>query len=186
MIKIELPVRYLQAIALFAARRDVRYYLNGVAINNEHLVATNGHHCGAIPLTTDMCEDIMDVNIIIPLETINTFLKGISTADKKKYNCEIGIGIEGLVTLNFRDTSITTKGIDGRYPDWQRVVVEVEEPVPHGGFNWEYMVLFQKACNILTKDKIGGVELRTNGTNAAQVKFHKCTEFKGTLMPMKL
>lgn len=44
---------YLAAIACFAAKRDVRYYLNGICITPHHekgaiLVATNGHLVGAI------------------------------------------------------------------------------------------------------------------------------------------
>ena len=37
------PVEYLTSTILFASKKDVRYYLNGIHVNREHLEATDGH-----------------------------------------------------------------------------------------------------------------------------------------------
>ena len=40
----EIPkLAWLKAVSLAAAKKDVRYYLNGVMVRNGELAATNGH-----------------------------------------------------------------------------------------------------------------------------------------------
>ena len=46
-IEIEVPMQVLDAATFCAAKNDVRFYLNGVAINKGHVVSTDGHRAFA-------------------------------------------------------------------------------------------------------------------------------------------
>lgn len=43
MKNIILPAKILAAARLFCAKKDIRYYLHGIYISNDEIVATNGH-----------------------------------------------------------------------------------------------------------------------------------------------
>ena len=38
----QIPVNYLKAMLLFCGKKDVRYYLNGIAIKGDKMIATDG------------------------------------------------------------------------------------------------------------------------------------------------
>lgn len=181
---ITLPIKDLFAVSHFAAKKDVRYYLNGIALNRGHVVATNGHYMAAIPV--NCLSD--DIDIIIPNDILNLFLKGISTTDKKtEKDVEIHLDkTNNYYFLKFQEIEISFKPIDGTFPDWKRIMpaddLEIE-PCPN--FNWDYMALFAKAAKILSGQSVGEAYLSTHGTKSALVSFPKYQEFIGVIMPMR-
>lgn len=44
----------LVALATHAAKKDVRYYLNGIRVHKKHIVATDGHRIACYPHTFDL------------------------------------------------------------------------------------------------------------------------------------
>jgi len=182
MKTITIPAGYLPAISLFTAKKDIRYYLNGVAINAGHLVATNGHYCGAL-----LIDGITDVDLIIPTDTITQCLKLMTT--KQKIMSEITLSIPDdqinkLCTITVNGTDIHFAAIDGRFPDWKRIIVENNEVVPFPAFDWNQMTLFSKASRFLGISDTP--HLLPNGKHIAQIKFPGCDVFKGCIMPMKI
>lgn len=119
---ITLPASNLSAMlascAFAMAQNDVRYYLNGllfqVADGSLHMVATDGHR-----LATARCDcEAEDVQAVIPRDAVNALQRLIS-------------GSDGDVVLVFDHTgcaatvdgyTLTTKLIDGKFPDWTRVI----------------------------------------------------------------
>ncbi len=106
------------------ANQDVRYYLNGLMLEvaPDHLraVATDGHRLA-------MCTAEMDIDteseqqVIVPRKGVmelNRLLDGEGEASVQISANHIRVGLDGL--------RFTSKLIDGRFPDYQRVL-------PQGG-----------------------------------------------------
>ena len=60
----------LKAVLLAAAKNDIRYYLNGVCIDNNKLIGTNGHL-----LIKFNIEDCNYKSLIIPRFEVECFIK---------------------------------------------------------------------------------------------------------------
>lgn len=51
------PAAIVKAAMLFQAKQDVRYYLNGFYITNDHIVATDGYTMFVCPYESDLCPE---------------------------------------------------------------------------------------------------------------------------------
>lgn len=65
--QVTLNYKHLQATSLFAAHREVRFYLMGVLVKDGVMAATNGH-CALI------CDapEVKDLEVIIPIEIVKS------------------------------------------------------------------------------------------------------------------
>lgn len=107
------------------AQQDVRYYLNGLLLefseNQIRAVATDGHRLA-------LCD--VKANIQIPeLQQIIVPRKAVMELSRLLENSETLITIQlsnNHIRLSTNEMSFITKLIDGRFPDYQRVV-------PQGG-----------------------------------------------------
>ena len=105
---------------------ETRYYLNGIYIHAKQegdtkvlrVVATDGHRlaCVESPLPAG-AEDISGV--IIPRKTIGEIRKLLD--DNSAENVSIGLS-ENKIKFSFEDITLTSKLIDGTYPDYERVI----------------------------------------------------------------
>lgn len=100
---------------------ETRYYLNGSYVHRKpdaktlRVVTTDGHRMGIIDTDIEMPERSM----ILPTETVNHCLKLIATGG----NEPVTIAMNGqLVMMSKGDTEISTKIIDGTYPDYTKVI----------------------------------------------------------------
>jgi DNA polymerase-3 subunit beta len=111
---------------------ETRYYLNGIYLHATdrdgipvlRAVATDGHRLARFdaPLP-DGAGDIPGV--IVPRKMVNEWRKLIDETD-----CDIDIGLsDAKIALAFDDTMLTSKLIDGTFPDYQRVVPEGNEKI---------------------------------------------------------
>jgi DNA polymerase-3 subunit beta len=103
------------------AQQDVRYYLNGlmleVSANNLRAVATDGHRLAYCEKETTA--DIADIKqVILPRKGVLELVRLLSdTEDKVK----VILGSNHL-QVEFNDLRLTSKLIDGRFPDYNRVM----------------------------------------------------------------
>lgn len=112
------------------ANQDVRYYLNGLLfeIYNEELrsVATDGHR-----LAYANIENLSNL-INISKDTIQQLIvprKAITELNRLLSDSELPLNISisaSHMNIVFGDLSFTTKLIDGRFPDYQRVIPATE------------------------------------------------------------
>jgi DNA polymerase-3 subunit beta len=111
---------------------ETRYYLNGIYLHATdrdgapvlRAVATDGHRLARFdaPLP-DGAADIPGV--IVPRKMVNEWRKLIDEID-----CDIEVGLsDAKIALSFNDTTLTSKLIDGTFPDYQRVVPEGNEKI---------------------------------------------------------
>lgn len=109
-----------------AAKKDVRYYLNGVLFrfsnNRLELVASDGHRVAFVSLTTWGCG--LDGDYIVDNESVKSILTGIKA--KPKTEAQVAIGREMFreiqtISVSFEGVRIEPKLIDGKFPNFDRI-----------------------------------------------------------------
>lgn len=117
----EQDLKYLIEKSSFAmAQQDVRYYLNGMLIeissNMVKSVATDGHRLSITQLSN--YGDNQFLQLIIPRKAVSELSRLLS--DKKD---ELSIEFsESYLKIHLGTSILTTKVIDGRYPDYNKVI----------------------------------------------------------------
>jgi DNA polymerase-3 subunit beta len=121
-------LKHLISKTAFAmAHQDVRYYLNGLLFSRKGheilAVATDGHRL-ARASTSVVGEGGGggDVEMILPRKTVLELGRLLAGTDKP---CVLEVS-ERAVRVEMGDSVLTSKLVDGRYPDYERVI-------PRGG-----------------------------------------------------
>ena len=153
------------------AQQDIRYYLNGLLFeingNRLNIVGTDGHRLSFT--STELSKSYDKQNIIIPRKTIIELIKLLDDSDHL-------VTIEVCTTqvnFSFNDIKLITKVIDGKFPDYTRVI-----PVGHqNSFTVDRMtvLLAMQRASILSNEKYRGIRmvlgsnsLRLISTNSEQ------------------
>jgi DNA polymerase-3 subunit beta len=120
-MKITLKTNVLRAALICAAKKDLRYYLQGVCVSINHpkiamVYGTDGHilFAGQSPIVCDVAPDNFGFSIIIPSDTIKAI-------DKKSEFIDLET-IEGGAKDYYLLGNARFQAIDARYPDISRVV----------------------------------------------------------------
>ena len=159
-IRFTIPQRLFKSLldrtAFAMAKQDVRYYLNGVLLeaqqNNLRAVATDGHRLA-----------LSDVDVVIPTEEKKQLIvprKGVQELMRLLGESDDEMEIvmsKNHVRIELDNLIFTSKLIDGKYPDYNRVI---PEPSAH-------MVQAQREplrqslsrASILSSDKYRGVKI---------------------------
>lgn len=100
--------------------RDARYFLNGMFVqvvgNKLTVVGTDGHRLSIAH--ADLGCSYPDVSFILPLKAVVKLLKLVGV-----YDCDINISFnQNNASFDFGDFVLDTILIDGRYPDYNRVL----------------------------------------------------------------
>lgn len=195
-IEIEIPMQVLDAATFCAAKNDVRFYLNGVAIDKGHVVATDGCRAFACELE-NVGKDLPQ--ILIPTESVKAFIKKVPTK-LRKANCKVIFdprAKKGEIIFEQRDGRIIEYareffvGHDGKYPDWQRIFprgVDSEYKGHYPTFNWSYMADFQKMHKALGGNGLQVLLYPTSVNAVALVEFNDTKFFsnaKACIMPLR-
>jgi DNA polymerase-3 subunit beta len=160
--------RLLENTQFAMAQQDVRYYLNGLLLeisqNKLRAVATDGHR-----LALDEAEIQMPINeplqIIVPRKGITELTRLLDDDDS-----EIEIQIStNHIRVKKETTCFTSKLIDGRFPDYQRVIPELSE-TPVFADREELRNSLTRA-SILSNEKYRGVRIIFN-TNSLRALAH--------------
>ena len=102
------------------AQQDVRFYLNGLLIEINpkqiNIVGTDGHR---LAKTTQQLEkkDINDQACIVPRKAIQELTRSLT--DNKE--CKVSFS-DNQASFSFSGVTLTTKLIDGTFPDYSRVI----------------------------------------------------------------
>jgi DNA polymerase III subunit beta len=138
----------LVTCAAFASVDDTRYYLNGVAINCGHAVATNGHICCAVDIGADA-----GIDAILP----NSAVRQIAAAGP---NARLFVGPN---TWACEDESARLGGklLAATYPDWQRIIPR--DPVDVAQIDADALTDAVKAVVMAGDDKARTIALEGDG-----------------------
>jgi len=175
--------KHIRAALHFAAKKDPRYYLNGICVTQNQrgtvVEATNGHVLGIIRTdSTPQAEN----RVIISREDCEK-LKGTKkqgdeelhfTIEDTRVACEIPS--QGLI-MHFAV-------VDAKFPDTDRVVPQFDggEQVA-ATYNPEYLLAFAHAAEELRGKKFMPV-VHQRGDNAALVSIG-LDDFVGVVMPVR-
>jgi DNA polymerase-3 subunit beta len=114
--------RLFNKTAFAMAQQDVRYYLNGVLLEFAEgavvAVATDGHRLARF--SVDVAEPIQTegTQMILPAKAVTEMRRLLADGDVP---LEFGWG-ERSVVVAFDQTVVTSKLVDGKYPEYQRVI----------------------------------------------------------------
>lgn len=183
---------HLAAIAMFAAKKDIRYYLVGVCIdtgpNGSFLVATCGHTM-AVHQIDNVAREVGQ--LIMPLVPLASMVKAnrrlgikltLPTGFAGKYDAKAKRQVT-LETLK-GEISIVSE-MDGIFPDWRRVAHYDDAPYPHHVFfNPHYLALVADAADIIDKRKIP-VMVRPGGTGVGFANLDHEGKTVAYVMPMR-
>ena len=113
--------RLIEKTHFAMAQQDVRYYLNGMLLEilggKIKTVATDGHRLALSEADCDL-ESSIDVQVIIPRKAILELSRLLSDSEER---VDVDIS-SNHIRLSMGDTVFTSKLIDGKFPDYQRVV----------------------------------------------------------------
>ena len=181
----QIPTDLLKAAHLFAAKKDVRSFIESVYIewrdDTAKIVATDGHR---MFVATFAIEPSGDGACIVPSDTVKRALTGYKhdtiefcppQASTLPYTITAAIG------------GVTFEPIQAEYPDWRRVV-PVEASGEASQFNAAYIGELGKAARVLMKHSKtmpaeSLVHIHHNGTSGALVTFGARTDCFAVLMP---
>lgn len=164
----------IKALLLTSAKKDIRAYLNGVYFESTTrgivAVSTDGHRLLAIQVLNDEAQGL---SAILPREALE---KAVKT---KAVSLIITIEADRF-TLD--DGTQTTSGLllDGRFPDWRRVIPSTTSGEA-SSFQNEYLADFDKAARLLCG---GNCKVLHNGTSGALIRF-ATDQAVGVVMPLR-
>jgi DNA polymerase-3 subunit beta len=126
-VKFSLDVEsaHFAAVSVFRAKKDVRFYLQGVALDcgpsGAYIVATDGLALAVHKVTSD---PLPSVSIILPDMLVSRLEKAKFDAVRLSFDGPAGIfsgETRRKISSLIDGASVTVEEVDGRYPDWRRV-----------------------------------------------------------------
>lgn len=176
----------LSAVLNFAASKDTRYYLNGVAVqlNNGavRIAATDGSVLGVMKSGLVFDTDAGEGELIIPADVVKDIVKKAGKAA-----CVSLVRLPGdsmPARYEVIGLGLYFAPIDGKFPDWRRVLPSSLSADGPGQFNPELLTKFGKAAKVLG-DRLGHLHIAHNGAGAAVVSLPCCADFVGVVMPIR-
>jgi DNA polymerase-3 subunit beta len=147
-------LRLLSSVQYAMAQQDIRYYLNGVLLAIDDttikLIATDGHRLAFI--SEELKESHKKQEIILSRKTVNELLKLLSDSEDK-VQLELA---EKQVRISLDDVVLTSKVIDGKFPDYNRVI---PNHVNHLTLDRLTILQALQRAAILSNEKFRGVRL---------------------------
>ena len=151
----------LKQVDFAMAQQDIRYYLNGLLIEvkekNINIVGTDGHRLSFT--STSLDTPSKEAQVIVPRKTIVELVKLLNDTEDP---VEISFS-KNQVGFKFSDINLITKVIDGKFPDYSRVI-----PDGHGNsFNINRTLLLDSMlrASILSNDKYRGIRMVIEANN---------------------
>jgi len=149
------------------AQQDVRYYLNGllleISADKLRAVATDGHRL-ALDETDIQTTVDESIQIIVPRKGITELTRLLQD------DSEIEIQVSANhIRIKNADSCFTSKLIDGRFPDYKRVIPELSETPVFA--NREELKNSLTRASILSNEKYRGVRIMLS-TNSLRALAH--------------
>jgi DNA polymerase-3 subunit beta len=153
------------------AQQDIRYYLNGLLLvidgSNVIAVATDGHRLAFCQVQTD--QEFVRQEVIIPRKTIIELQRLLEESDEP---VQIDIAAN-QVKLAFADIELISKLVEGKFPDYTRVIPKNYKN--DFTIDRERLLRALQRAAIMTSDKFKGVRcvispgsMKISSTNADQ------------------
>jgi DNA polymerase-3 subunit beta len=192
--RLELPAKdlrmLLQKTQFAMAQQDVRYYLNGMLLDVNGLrvrtVATDGHRLamGQLNLETGLKKPFQ---LILPRKTVLELQKSLENGGETAMLLISASQVE----IRLDGSRLSSKVIDGRFPDYERVIPDKPERIAYGHCDLVKAALSRAA--ILSNEKFRGVRLqfernllRIQSQNPEQEEAEEEVEIEYDAAPMEI
>ncbi|GAB4296615.1 MAG: DNA polymerase III subunit beta [Thiohalomonadaceae bacterium] len=139
------------------ANQDVRYYLNGMLLEMKggqlRTVATDGHR---LAISETDCPEVAgeERQVIIPRKGVLELIRLLGDGEAQ---CELTVG-SNHIRVALGDVVMTSKLVDGRFPDYERVIPKAGERVVTADRNLLRQAL--QRTSILSNEKYRGIRLQ--------------------------
>lgn len=147
--------RLIDATQFSMANQDARYFLNGMKFETEgnllRTVATDGHRLAVCTIALE--QDLQTHSVIVPRKGVLELARLLDNNDNL---ARIQIGTNNL-RIDLGNVVFTSKLIDGRFPDYRRVLPRNASRIMVG--NWEMLKQAFARAAILSNDKVRTVRL---------------------------
>lgn len=145
----------LKKTSYAASSDETRHVLNGVFLSFKGgkliVVATDGRRLALLEYELDFPEE-SEADIILPTKAVNQLIHSLEDEGELKISVQ-----ENNVTFEFSNVVLTTKLIDGTYPNYKQVIpAQCEERV---AIERESLLTALKRVSILTTDKSNATKL---------------------------
>jgi DNA polymerase III subunit beta len=173
--------RLLGLVQYAMAQQDIRYYLNGLLMVVEDgqlkLVATDGHRLAYA--ATALSGGLPRQEVIVPRKTVIELSKLLAESDE-----EVNVEVSATqAAFRFGNIELVSKLIDGKFPDYTRVIPTGHKNKLQIGREALRQALLRAA--ILSNEKFRGVRwvlsdgsLKIVSSNAEQEEAHEEVEIK--------
>lgn len=149
--------RLIDRTGFAMAQQDVRYYLNGMLWEIKggvmRVVATDGHRLAMCTLL-EKVEGSEDTQVILPRKGVLELAR-LLLVDEADIAIVIG---SNHIRATTEDFTFTSKLVDGKFPDYQRVLPRAPDKIVLGS-RLELRQAFTRAA-ILSNEKYRGVRLK--------------------------
>ena len=171
----------LKAVALAMAETDIRYYLNGVFFELDdqegyRLVATDGHRMHIV--CKKKCTNTVH-EIIMPSDIVKQLCK----QKAQVFELEIIPGAARQIKIRTGGGFITVPEVEGKYPDYRRVMPKQLNPIETAYYMPEYLADLAKAQKILGTAQQKGYIAQQG--NSAGVYVDNGKSFYAVIMPLR-
>lgn len=137
------------------AQQDVRYYLNGMLLEVREgrirTVATDGHR---LATSENAIEQAPEFQVIIPRKAVLELAKLLNDVSDT-VSVEIS---PNHIRLSIGSTNFTSKLVDGKFPDYNRVIPENSEKIVYADRETLKNALYRTA--ILSNEKYRGIRFK--------------------------
>ena len=193
-----LPADYLRAALHCVSATS--YYLNGVFVESDNLVATDGHQMLTIELPdgchvgTECFTQGMDApegaGFILSCDATNKAFKAKAAVSRDLWVYgDIETGILQFVINHKEGGEMSRVGvleftrIDGTYPEWRRVVAKGDGGDASLCYDPAVLAKLIKAADVIDKGR--PIRLTGGGGDPIRVDFVASPRLRGTLMPLR-
>lgn len=148
--------RLLKQVEFAMAQQDIRYYLNGLLMevnaNQLHVVGTDGHRLSYTSTVLDM--QFEKTEVILPRKTVLELTKLLDDQSDAPVTVDL---LNGQVSFEFGDIQLISKVIDGKFPDYNRVI-----PTAHQNIflvNRQEILSALQRASILSNEKYRSIRM---------------------------
>ncbi len=151
--------RLIELTHFAMAHQDVRYYLNGLMLELSHnrlrSVATDGHRLAIADVEVSI-EGLSEPRaVILPRKGVTELVRLLGTGDE-----EVDVSVSAnQVRITLDGIEFTSKLIDGKFPDYERVIPQIDEGDKRILVDRELLRQSLARASILSNDKYRAIRL---------------------------
>lgn len=147
--------RLIEATQFSMANQDARYFLNGMKFETEgnllRTVATDGHRLAVCTIALE--QELQNHAVILPRKGVLELNRLLESSDEP---ARLQIGTNNL-RIHLNHIVFTSKLIDGRFPDYRRVLPRNATKIVEG--SWEALKQAFVRASILSNERVRSVRL---------------------------